>query len=207
MLSVVLYSLLSVSSCREEKTPIADAEPQENLAVPNQEGWNSIVRATRKGRVEAVVRYGHMLRYSDQETIFFDQGIFVYFYNAQGKAASRLTAEAGEMNEGAKWVKAIGNVVVQSDTGITVYTEELLYDQKRELILSQSEVKITTAKGDTLFGQGLESDPQMIHYRILKPRARAHTGLNLENQERPTARAAGDSAAEIKPDSAGTGQS
>jgi hypothetical protein len=83
------------------------------------------------------------------------------------------------MNEQDSWVKAIGNVVVESDTGVTCSLRSCFYDQSRAMITSETDVVIATAEGDTLYGEGLESDPQMIHYRIIKPRARAHTGLDL----------------------------
>ncbi|HOX86563.1 MAG TPA: LPS export ABC transporter periplasmic protein LptC [bacterium] len=168
-----------ISCSRSEQDGYSDNEDTPNQPIPSEEGWNSTVRASRRGRVEAVVRYGHMSRFSDQKTLHFDEGIRVDFYNSQGNVSSRLSARAGEMNEQDSWVKAIGNVVVESDTGVTLFTEELFYDQSRAMITSETDVVIATAEGDTLYGEGLESDPQMIHYRIIKPRARAHTGLDL----------------------------
>ncbi len=151
--------------------------PQQNL--PDQEGWNSVVTITQKGRKVAVLHYGHMSHYADKKKILFDQGVMVDFYNENGDHASTLTSKSGELDEKNNNVKAIGHVIVESDTGITLYTHELDYDQQNELIVSNTDVMITTQAGDTLYGTGLRSDPQLENYTIIHPHGKAHKGFNL----------------------------
>jgi LPS export ABC transporter protein LptC len=148
--------------------------------APDQEGWNSVVTITQKGEKVAVVHYGHMAHYMEKNTIFFDQGVKVHFYNENGERASTLTSQKGELDEKNNNVKALEHVIVESDTGITLYTNELDYNQRTNQIVSNTDVMITTQAGDTLYGTGLRSDPQLYNYTIIQPHGRAHQGVDFE---------------------------
>ena len=152
---------------------------EENVEVPDQEMWNSSVKVSHKGRTEAIVKYGHMERYSKRSVSYFDDGLVIDFFNSDGEHASKLTANRGEMKEKSNDVKAMGNVVVISDSGVTLHTEELYYDEKRDLIISNVEVMITTADGDTLYGKGFESNAEFTETTILEPHGIAHSGVDL----------------------------
>ncbi len=165
-------------ACNREK-PAWVAEQNQTAEIADQEGWNSTVTATKEGRVEAVVRYGHMMRFSEKKLAKFDQGVTVDFYQTDGKHGSLLTAERGELNENNNDVVAMGNVVVVSDTGVTLHTERLAYSQKVGKIFTEEDVMITTTDGDTLYGTGFESDPNLEHYTIKKVRGKAHAGVDL----------------------------
>jgi LPS export ABC transporter protein LptC len=176
---VYLCLFLVVTSCTDQEQKLPEPTTVKN---PDQEGWNSTIRATKEGRLEAIVRYGHMERYNDQKRIFFDQGITVDFYGPNEKLSSTLRAREGELDEKSNDVKASGNVVVESDTGITLFTEELFYDQQAQLIISNKEVAIITADRDTLYGQGLRSNPQLTEYTLVRLHGKAHRGVDLSNE-------------------------
>jgi len=55
-------------------------------------------------------------------------------------------------------------VVVSSDSS-RMTTEQLFWDNQRQLIFTPAFVKITTAK-EKLQGHGFESDQSLKHYRI-----------------------------------------
>ncbi len=165
-------------ACNREK-PAWVAEQNQTIEMPDQEGWNSTVTATKEGRVEAVVKYGHMMRFSEKKFAKFDQGVTVDFYQPDGRHGSLLTAERGELNETTNDVAAMGNVVVVSDTGVTLHTERLAYSQKNGKIFTEEKVMITTTDGDTLYGTGFESDPNLEHYTIKKVHGKAHAGVDL----------------------------
>ena len=58
------------------------------------------------------------------------------------------------------------NVVVESDSGVTLYTDTLNWDNKKELIFTTDSVMITTGTNDTLYGIGFESDVNMELWKI-----------------------------------------
>jgi hypothetical protein len=65
-------------------------------------------------------------------------------------------------------VVALGNVVVISDSGITLRSDSLRWDSRRQKVLTEAFVTIARANGETLRGFGFESDPNLKHLSIKK---------------------------------------
>ncbi len=164
----------------EKKDPV-NTVAKEQPSIPDQEMWNFEVKVTNRGLLEAHLRSGHMVFYSDEKNpqSILNQGVLVDFYDKNGKRASTLTADSGMFNEKTQDVKAFRNVIVESDSGVTLFTEAIEYDQKREKIFTDLDVLITTDNGDSLWGHGFESDPQMNHWQITKLRGVAHKGMDM----------------------------
>jgi LPS export ABC transporter protein LptC len=173
---------LQMTFCGGEKVTQGD-DFQNSEEPPDQEMWDSQVVATKMGKVEAIVEYGHMARFSKRKKALFDGGIAVDFFDDSGKRASKLTAERGELDENTNDVRAMGHVAVVSDSGVTLYTEEIAYLQAEDKIISGVDVMITTKHGDTLYGVGFESDPSMESWRIKAPRGVAHKSLDLSTSQ------------------------
>ncbi len=173
-----LIALAVFAACRHEE-PV-DLETVKGPEMPDQEIWNSRVKMTHKGDLSAVIHFGHMKRYSKKSLMLFDQGIDIDFYREDGEVGSQLVSDAGEYNQETKNVRAVGNVAVESDSGMTLYTQELFYYQDSERILSQVDVMVCTEEGDTLYGRGFESDAQMTQWEIKSPYdGVAHKGIDL----------------------------
>ena len=151
--------------------------------IPDQEMWNFDVKVTKNGKLDAHLKAGHMLYFSDKSQSVMNEGVLVDFYDKDGKLASTLTSDSGLFNEKNQDVKAIRNVVVNSDSGVTLFTEELAFDQAKEKIFTDRDVKITTTKGDTFYGIGFESDPQLRFWEIKKLRGTAHKSIDLSTEQ------------------------
>lgn len=149
---------------------------------PEQEGWNSKVTVTSAGRVAAIVQYGHMAKYAKEHRVSFDDGVVVDFYGKNGEHSSKLTSERGILYESNNDVEALGNVIVVSDSGTTLHTEKLRWLSQREKIVSDEFVTITTAKGDSLYGKGFESDATMKEWSIRQPSGVSKKKLNFPNR-------------------------
>jgi len=80
-----------------------------------------------------------------------------------------LKSALAEIEEASDFMRAMKNVVVVSDSGVTLYTDTLVWDSKEELIYTEVNVMLTTEEGDTLYGIGFESDIALENWRILKP--------------------------------------
>lgn len=152
--------ILLVSGCGNRDSDSA-VPVEEQKEFPTQEGWNSVYRISRAGRPQAIIRYGHMSQYDSRKTTYFDEGVIVDFFDETGRHSSKLTSERGIYNEGTNDVFGIGNVVVVSDTGVTLYTEKIRWDQLREKIISDTLVTVVTEDSDTLYGLGFESTPDL----------------------------------------------
>lgn len=174
----ISVTLLLFAACEQHES--TSTAPKDTQEMPDHEMWNFKVIATSKGKMEAVIQAGHMQRFSQKSVSLFDQGVYIDFYGADGDTASVLTADGGEYDENTSNVKAIGNVVVVSDSGFTLYTEELFYYKESDQILSNVQVKVTTTAGDTLYGVGFESDAQMNSWHIKQLyNGIAHKGVDL----------------------------
>ncbi|MDZ7267333.1 MAG: LPS export ABC transporter periplasmic protein LptC [candidate division KSB1 bacterium] len=155
------------------------ATPDKAFNGPDQEGWNSKVTVTNSGRITAIVQYGHMAKYSKDRRVLFDQGVMVDFYGRKGEHTSSLTSTRGILYENSNDVEALGNVVVVSDSGMTLRTEKLRWLNQRERIVSEEFVTITTARGDTLHGHGFESDATLKLWSIHKLSGISKKKVNL----------------------------
>jgi LPS export ABC transporter protein LptC len=174
---IISFFALTFSFACKSDNQQAVAPPGE---VPDQQGWNSKMTATVNGRVSAIIQYGHMERYANQRVVRFDGGVEVDFYNAEGKHSSNVKSERGTLYEPNHDVEAIEDVVVVSDSGMTLRSERLRWDQQLQKIVTTDFVVITTAERDTLWGHGFESDQALKNWSILRPTGVTEKKLALD---------------------------
>ncbi len=167
LLLAVSGLLLLDSSCTKTQTGTLDQKQLE--ALPDQEGWDSVVDITKAGQPQARIWYGHMIHYPKGSVFYFSGGIKADFYDSEGHHTSLVTADSGRLEEASNRVDAYGHVVVIADSGLVLETSHLVWLPDSELVRSKQPVRITTTKGDTLYGVGFESDAYMRQWRILKP--------------------------------------
>ena len=74
-------------------------------------------------------------------------------------------------------MRAIGNVVAVSDSGITLYTDTLIWDSKKEKMSTDDPIMLTTQKNDTLYGIGFESDSDLQNWKVIKPTGVTDRGM------------------------------
>jgi LPS export ABC transporter protein LptC len=177
LLLLPILGILVVSGCGEPHSD-SSAPVEEQKEFPSQEGWNSTYRISRAGRPQAVIRYGHMSQYDSRKTTYFDEGVIVDFFDETGRHSSKLTSDRGIYNIATNDVYGVGNVVVVSDTGVTLYTEKIRWDQTREKIISDTLVTVVTEDSDTLYGRGFESMPDLS--KMVFKEIRGTTGKRLD---------------------------
>jgi LPS export ABC transporter protein LptC len=194
MIGIALFGLFILTGCqKKQENTVATFEE-----FPDQEGWTSTVTTTKNGIVGATIQYGHMQQFKKKKVIDFDNGIVIDFFDADGEHTSKLTSANGRLNEATNDIEAFGNVAVISDTGITLQTERLRWDNNIEKIVSNDSVTIITAEQDTFYGKGFESDQNLQNWRIISFSGKSSRGLNL-NYDINKKKQAGDSSA-IKPE-------
>ncbi len=161
--SIFLLFLLSCTSRDENKTI------QSRDGLPDQESWNVTIILTDKGITRSIVRSGHLEKFDEKQFILLDQQVDADFFDEEENHTTNLKSVMAEVEEGNDFMRAMGNVVVVSDSGVTLYTDTLVWDSKEEVIYTDDNVILTTEKGDTLYGIGFESDIAMENWRIIKP--------------------------------------
>jgi len=179
----LFFLWIFLSGCARKKHENVLITDQQNKEYPSQEGWNSEIILSRAGLCQAVIHYAHMVKYDKKKVVFFDGGVEVDFYDKNGNHTSHLTSEKGEYHEATEDVVGLGNVVVVSDSGVTLRTEVLRWDNRREKIFSDTTVMITTEKHDTLYGVGFESNADLSHRVIYKPWGITDKKINIQELE------------------------
>ena len=166
--------LILVSSCVRE--PILEMPSRDGM--PDQESWGVTIILTSEGLIRAKVRSGHLEKYNEKEFVLLDSSVMVDFFNEEEQHTSVLTSKTAEVDQASNDMKAMGNVVAISDSGITLYSETLTWNSKDEKLHTKDNIMITTLEKDTLYGVGFESDSDMRNWKILSPSG--VTGRELE---------------------------
>ena len=104
--------------------------------VPDAESWNAIITLTNKGSKRAVIRSGHLEKYQQRQYILLDQNVDADFFNSEEIYTSNLKSNIAEIDEAKDFLVAMGNVVVVSDSGVTLYTDTLSWDNVDEKVFT-----------------------------------------------------------------------
>lgn len=162
--SVLIIAVIgwSCTEVKQEETPLTDRQ------YPDQEIWNSDITLTKDGHKRAVVHSAHLTRYNDRAFVNMDTDVAVDFYNEEERHLSHLTSQTATVNENTNDLVAKGNVIIVSDSGLTLYTEEVSWDHHKERIVSAVFVTFVTPD-DSLTGIGFESDSDLKNWVIYKP--------------------------------------
>ncbi len=161
----LLFGLIFVG-CRSANTQLPN-ETREGR--PDQESWGVEITLTDEGIKRAVVVADHLEKYNERQFIMLENNVVVDFYDNTESHTSRLTAERAEIEEQSNFMRAMGQVVVVSDSGVTLYTDTLAWDNELELIYTDDSVMVTTELQDTLYGVGFESDVRLEYWKITQP--------------------------------------
>ena len=119
--------------------------------------------------MRALVKSGHLEKFNDRQYILLDKDVDVDFFDDLEQHTTNLKSQIAEVDERTNFMTAIGDVIVVSDSGVTLYTDTLMWNSEEELIYTDNPIMLTTEKNDTLYGIGFESDVSMDHWKILQP--------------------------------------
>ena len=136
---------------------------------PDAESWDAIITLPNTGAKRGVIRSGHLEKYNDNEFILLDQNVDADFFNEEEVFTTNLKSLVAEIDEEEDFLVAIGNVVVVTDSGVTLFTDTLSWDNQKEKVFTSDSVIFITEKKDTLYGIGFESDIELNNWKILQP--------------------------------------
>jgi LPS export ABC transporter protein LptC len=158
------FLFIFITACTEFDTnEESGITPRE---YPDQESWDAEMFFTKEGKRTAVLKAGYIAKYTRKKYTLLKDSVKVDFYDEQGKHKSVLTAARGKVFDDREDMVATGNVILVSDNGITLYSEELIWNNKEQKIISNVPVKITT-ESETMYGDSLRSDPDLINPEII----------------------------------------
>ncbi|MBT3738167.1 MAG: LPS export ABC transporter periplasmic protein LptC [Candidatus Marinimicrobia bacterium] len=173
----IIFLFLFVLGCEVDEVKKIGKSRQ---GMPDAESWDAIITLTNEGVKRAVIRAGHLEKYNEKKYIRLDDNVDADFFNENEVYTTNLKSKVAEIEEERDYLIAIGNVVVLSDSGVTLFTDTLSWDNVKEKVFTENKVVFITEQNDTLHGIGFESDVELNNWKILKP-----TGIfKVENNEK-----------------------
>ena len=105
-------------------------------------------------------------RFNKERAYFeFSNGIKILFYNEQHNIESTLTAKYATAYENSHSMTARDSVVVINNKGEILNTDELIWDEDKKIIYSNSFVKIRTPD-EIIYGNGMTANENFTGYVI-----------------------------------------
>ncbi|MDH5475906.1 MAG: LPS export ABC transporter periplasmic protein LptC [Cyclobacteriaceae bacterium] len=110
----------------------------------------------------------HRMEYANGNQAF-PEGLYLEFYDETGKVESTIDANVAFYNkEEDHWLGQEGVVVMESETGKNLKTEELYWEPAEERIHTDKFVTITS-EDEVLYGKGLDAKQDLSEYTIKNP--------------------------------------
>lgn len=132
--------------------------------MPDQEVTDFVLTETDAGRPEWTLYANWAATYTVRNVVVA-RDIRVDFFDDTGARSSELTARQGEIQQLTRDMTARGNVVLLTTEGTRMTTEELHFSNERQLITSDTLVRIERP-GETLQAVGFTSDPALKHFEF-----------------------------------------
>jgi len=167
----MLCGLLFVS-CEEKMKP--SVVPLSTTELPSQESWNSTVVFSDSAHIKATLWAGYIAVFSAQQITELHDSVRVDFYDDQQRHSSLLTARRGIVHDVTRDLEAYDHVVVVSDSGTTLRTERLFWNNATRKIHTDAFVDISSPQ-EHIMGHGMESDQGLKHYKIFRVTGQALT--------------------------------
>lgn len=139
----------------------------ERVNLPTETGKNVYITYTDSGFAKARIFAPLMERYTsdDRTETVMRKGITAYFYNRNRKVDSFLKSKYAVRNDRDKRMTARNDVVLVNNKGDSLFTEELIWDETKQLIHSDKFVRIATPT-EIIMGDGFESNTEFTRYKI-----------------------------------------
>lgn len=156
--------------------PPPSAEPAE---MPEQQIYDYLLTESEDGVKDWQLASHRMEKYADRQDVELYDLTMDFF--EEGRYFSTLTADRGRANLDTKELFAWGNVVVVTEDGRRLETEQLHYDDQRRLIHNDVFNRLTW-RDDVVTGYGLEATPD-LEYVEIKKQVRAGVDAREEEKE------------------------
>ena len=156
-----------LSSCKNDIKEVTALSAGDS--IPDLTAKNFVYLRSVSGRIVAKLQSPRMTQYGGEDPYMeFPDGFKIEFYDRLMQVETVLTADYGIQYEKRKLIKAQKNVVlINMIKNEQLNAEELIWDQRRKKIYSESKIKITTPT-QVQYGSGFESDENFQLYEIFK---------------------------------------
>ena len=134
---------------------------------PNMSAGKIEVIFSESGNIQAKLYSPLLNRYEGQSPYLeFPKGFRIVMYDSLMRISSTITGNYGKRDEVTRIMDAKGNVIVRNELeNKQLNTEHLTWDENRQLIFSDVNVKIIT-QDKILYGSGIKSNESFTWYQI-----------------------------------------
>lgn len=156
-----------LSSC---ETKVETIKKSEILLLPSMTNRDISTVYTDSGRVQLIMRTPLIETYTNEESPYseFREGIYVVFFEGKKDSVGYATAKYAKFTDKKKLWELRDSVVVLNGSNDRLETEQLFWDQEKDLIYTDRFVKIIN-EDQTLMGTGFESDIKLSKRKIKSP--------------------------------------
>lgn len=167
ILPALLAFMFIAAGCQSERVKPSVDSSLGLKKLPDQESWNSKIFFTDSGKTKAILWTGHLRVFYENKETLLDSNISVDFYNELQVKTTNLISKRGRVDDATQNIWAMDSVVVRSDSGVVINTEELMWRNKDQKITSDKFVTILSPT-EKIQGYGFESDQALKNYTIYK---------------------------------------
>jgi LPS export ABC transporter protein LptC len=157
-------------SCENDISVVQNLQVDKTLPIETSFDVESVV--VDSGRIRVRIFSPVIDRYVDDEEgeyIEMSKGVKVLFYDSIGVVSSSLTSEYAINRPGQREIVAKYNVQATNSSGEKLFTEKLVWDQKKRQIFTDVKVKVES-EDKIIFGDGLVADESFDNWQIQNPR-------------------------------------
>ncbi len=161
--------LLTAAACPKAKGKTQVKAKTTKTVIPDSADqiiFGGRIFLTDQGVSKGVLLADTVLTYDDGTRMELRR-VNVTFYTSVGMKDGVLTAKSGTYNSRLSRLDARGDVVVVRDDGKRLASPQLVYDQVRNQIFTDSAF-VLNEPSRTFTGLGFESDPQLTKFRCLR---------------------------------------
>ncbi len=173
----ILWIMMLLFSCRSDLQTIDAMTHRED--GPVESAFDVEIIYSDHGYIRMLLQAEQMDRFENEQTYLeLPRGLHVIFFDTLKRETSSMSARYAISYEDTEIIEARNDVVVINELGEQLNTEQLIWDQKKEIIYSEKFVKITT-ENEVLYGEGFEADERFDQWRILRP----HGTIRIDTRE------------------------
>lgn len=166
---IAVVAVASAARCPAKKSPVKPTAAAKSNIPDSADQVLFGVRhlLTYRGVAQGELLSDTLITYDDGSRLDMRR-VHVTFYTKQGLKDGVMTSRTGLYNTRLSRLEATGDVVVSREDGSRLTSPQLVYDEARNQIFSDTSFVLNRPGEQTLSGIGFESDPRLTRFRCLR---------------------------------------
>ena len=181
LIALALVIALCAACDTKKQPPVATHSPLADSA--DQVMYGARFRLTDAGVARALLHADTAYFFDDNTRVELEK-VNTTFFNSTGAKDAVLTSRRGTYNSRTRNMVARKDVLVVSEDGRRLTTSELIYNEQRNEISSDSAF-VMTEPNRRIAGIGFRSDPNMNNIQILKAASGFARGVTTQTAPAP----------------------